>query len=89
MSIISDQSPVIEKTKELCQLITENAEYKSLIATVESFLSNDEARLLYQSVHERSEELRDKQRSGVELAETEIAAFKDVRAQMENNEHSE
>lgn len=86
MSIISDQSPVIEKTKELCQLITENSEYKTLIATVESFLSNDEARMLYQSVHERSEELRDKQRAGVELADSEVEAFKEVRAQMESND---
>ncbi len=85
MSMISDNSPVMEKTKELCQLIVEDAEYKTLIGTVEAFLNNDEARLLYQTVHERSEELRQKQHSGVELGETEIAAFKDVRTEMEKN----
>lgn len=86
MSIISDNSPVIEKTKELCQQIVDNAEYQTLIKTVESFLNNDEARLLYQTVHERSEELRNKQRSGVELGENEIEGFKQVRDEMEKNE---
>lgn len=86
MSIISDQSPVLEKTKELCQLIVDNAEYNALIGTVETFLSNDESRLLYQTVHERSEELRNKQQAGVELGETEIESFKEVRSQMEKDE---
>ena len=86
MSIISDNSPIIEKAKELCQTIIDNAEYNALMGNVEAFLNNDEARLLYQTVHERSEELRTKQQSGVELGETEIQAFKDVRDQMEQNE---
>ena len=86
MSIISDNSPIISKTKDLCEAIVANAEYTALMSTVEAFLNNDEARLLYQSVHERSEELRNKQRSGVELGESEIDSFKDVRSQMEQND---
>ena len=86
MSIISDNSPIMEKTKELCETIVNNAEYNALMGTVETFLNDDEARLLYQTVHERSEELRNKQKAGVELGETEIAAFKEVRNQMEQNE---
>ena len=86
MSIISDNSPIISKTKDLCEAIVANAEYTALMSTVEAFLNNDEARLLYQSVHERSEEFRNKQRSGVELGESEIDSFKDVRSQMEQND---
>lgn len=85
MSMISDQSVIIEKTKDLCQSIVENEQYKSLMQSVETFLNDDEARLLYQTVHERSDELRNKQRSGVELGEAEIDAFKEVRGQMELN----
>jgi len=86
MSLIAESSPIIEKTKELCQFIAESPEYNALMGSVEAFLSNDEARLLYQSVHERSEELRNKQRAGVELGQAEIDAFKDVRGQMEQND---
>lgn len=85
MSIIAENSPIITKTKELCQEIIQNDDYKALLGTVETFLNDDPARLLYQTVHERSEELRNKQRSGVELGEAEINAFKEVRAQMEEN----
>jgi len=86
MSILSDNSPIITQTKDLCQSILDSAEYNALMGNVETFLANDEARLLYQSVHERSEELREKQRAGVELGDTEIEGFKEVRGQMEKNE---
>jgi len=85
MSLISDQSPVMAKAKELCESICEAAEYKALMGTVDKFLNNDEARLLYQSVHELSEELRNKQQSGVELGQAEIEAFKEKRGLMEEN----
>ena len=76
----------MEKTKELCQTVVDSAEYNALMGTVETFLNNDEARLLYQNVAERSDELRSKQQAGVELSDTEIDGFKDLRDQMEGNE---
>jgi len=86
MSVVTEESAIISKTKDLCQSILDSAEYNALMGNVENFLSNDEARLLYQTVHERSEELREKQRAGVELGQAEIEAFKEVRGQMEKNE---
>lgn len=85
MSVTVEHSSIVEKTKELCEFIINDEGYKSHLDTVETFLNDDAARLLYQSVHERSEELRNKQQSGVELGEAEIEAFKEVRNQMEEN----
>jgi len=86
MSIITDDSPVTTKIRELCQTILDSAEYNAQMGSVEAFLDNDEARMLYQNVHERSEELRNKQRSGVELSDSEINLFKEARGEMEKNE---
>lgn len=79
MSIISEDSAVIAKTKELCAAIVAEPRYKELQAQVELFLDDDAAKLQYQSVHERGEELHHKQHAGVELGAAEIREFESAR----------
>lgn len=79
MSIVAEESAVIEKTKELCAEIVSDPSFLKLQAQVEKFLSDDSARLQYQSVHERGEELHNKQHAGVELGATEIREFEAAR----------
>ncbi len=79
MQILEDDSAVMNKTRELCAAIVADSDYKGLLAKVETFLSNDEARLSYQSVHERGQELNQKQSAGLELSETEIGEFETAR----------
>ena len=85
MSLLADNSDVMAKTKELCSTIATDPEYKSLLEKVEQFLANDAARLMYQGLHERGEELHQKQNAGLELGENEIKDFESARdALMEN-----
>jgi len=86
MSIFAENSAVMAKTKELCETITQDAEFLALQGQVESFLSDDAAKLQYQSVHEKGEELHQKQHAGVELSDTEIKAFEDARDALMENE---
>ena len=79
MSMILEEATVTEKTKELCASIVEQESFVKLQSQVETFLNNDEARLQYQSVHESGEALNQKQRSGVELGESEISEFEQAR----------
>lgn len=79
MQILDDDSAVMTKTRELCETIAKDSDYQSLLGKVEAFLANDEARLSYQSVHERGQELNQKQQAGLELAETEIHEFETAR----------
>jgi len=79
MKILEDDSAVMLKARELCSTIAEDAEYQELLAKVETFLNNDEARLAYQSVHESSQALNQKQQAGLELADAEIAQFEAAR----------
>jgi cell fate (sporulation/competence/biofilm development) regulator YlbF (YheA/YmcA/DUF963 family) len=86
MSIVAEDSAVIVKTKELCAQIASDPSFLMLMAKVERFLSDDAARLQYQSVHERGEELHHKQHAGVELGAVEIREFESARDALFENE---
>ncbi|MES2657643.1 MAG: YlbF family regulator [Verrucomicrobiota bacterium] len=79
MSLVSEDSAVITKTKELCAQIAADPSFLKLQADVERFLNDDAARLQYQSVHERGEELHHKQHAGIELGAAEIREFESAR----------
>jgi cell fate (sporulation/competence/biofilm development) regulator YlbF (YheA/YmcA/DUF963 family) len=86
MTILAEETAVISKTKELCAEIIADPKVSQLLATVERFLTDDAARLQYQSVHERGEELNQKQRAGMELGSAEIREFETAREALFNNE---
>ena len=86
MTMLAEDSQVITKTKELCAAIAGDPEYQSLLKKVERFLEDDAAKLQFQSVQERSQELGQKQQSGLELSTGEVQDFEAARdALMENS----
>ncbi len=86
MTTTAEETAVMAKTKELCAEIAADPRFQELQQTVERFLSNDAAKLQYQSVHERGESLNQKQRAGVELGESEIREFEAAREALFENE---
>ncbi|MFT4175943.1 MAG: YlbF family regulator [Luteolibacter sp.] len=86
MSTVAEGSAILEKTRELCAQIAADPTFIKLQADVERFLKDDSARLQYQSVHERGEELHHKQHAGVELSKSEIADFEAARDALFKNE---
>lgn len=78
-SLVAEDSAVISKTKELCATIVKDPAFQQLQADVERFLNDDAAKLQYQSVHERGEELHHKQHAGIELGAAEIREFEAAR----------
>lgn len=86
MSLVAEDSAVITKTKELCAQIVSDPLFLKLQASVERFLNDDAARLQYQSVHERGEELHHKQHAGIELGAAEIREFESARNALFENE---
>jgi len=85
MSILADDSAVMTHTRELCEAISSDPEYKAHLKCVETFLGDDGARAMYQGVHEKGEELKQKQGSGLELSDTEIEAFESAREELMAN----
>ena len=86
MSMIAKDSNVMQKTRELCDAISQDIEFVALQGQVERFLEDDAAKLQYQSVHEKGEELHHKQHAGVELSDTEIKNFEEARDGLLENE---
>ena len=86
MSIVAEESAVIAKTRELCAHIASDPVFIRLQENIERFLSDDAARLQYQSVHERGEELHQKQHAGIELGAAEIREFEKAREALFENE---
>jgi len=74
------------KVNEMCESIAQDIEFLALQGQVERFLADDAAKLQYQSVHEKGEELHQKQHAGVELSESEIQEFEESRDGLMTNE---
>jgi cell fate (sporulation/competence/biofilm development) regulator YlbF (YheA/YmcA/DUF963 family) len=85
MSITAEDSAVIVKTRELCAQIAGDPVFVRLQESVELFLNDDEARLQYQSVHQRGEELHHKQHAGIQLGAAEIREFEAAREALFEN----
>ncbi|WP_018968807.1 YlbF family regulator [Rubritalea marina] len=85
MSLLAEDTSLMSSTKSFCEALASQDEFKKLHTHVEAFLTDDEARLQYQSVHESGEALNDKQRSGVELTDAEINEFEQAREQLLQN----
>jgi cell fate (sporulation/competence/biofilm development) regulator YlbF (YheA/YmcA/DUF963 family) len=86
MSMLADDSAVMVKTKELCAVIAAEPGYKQLQDAVERFLDDDAARMMYQSVNERGQELHQKQHAGIELSAREISEFEEARGALLDND---
>ncbi len=76
---------LIEKTRELCQVILDQPEYQAIRQQIEAFMGDDQAKEQYQSLSEKGEYLQHKQTQGVRLSEEEIAEFEKQREQFFSN----
>ncbi len=85
MNAIIEDTALLEKTKELCAAIVEDPQFLVLQGKIELFLENDEARLHYQNVSQRGEELHQKQNAGIELSQTEIESFQQAKKSLFEN----
>lgn len=83
--MLAEDSPVMTKTKELCAAIAGDPEYQALLDKVERFLEDEAAKLQFQSVQERGEELHQKQSIGLALSDGEVEDFEAAREALLSN----
>ncbi len=81
----TEESPIIQKTKELCKAILDQPDFQTLRGQIDTFMANDEARSQYQFLNERGEYLQHKQEQGSQLDPTEVAEFEKHREAFLNN----
>lgn len=79
------ETPVLQKTRELCQTLTEQPEFKQIWDRINNFMNDEAAKAQYQLVMEKGETLQHKQQMGMPLNNDEILDFENQRDLLVNN----
>lgn len=86
MHSTTENGVVLEKTLELCETIVGQPSFADLQRDIQSFLGDEAAKQLYQTVVEKGEYLHHKQHQGVSLTDAEISEYEDHRQALLKNE---
>lgn len=85
MQTAIDETPVIRKTKELCQAILDEPNMRSIRQRIDAFLGDDKARAQYDGLMTKGQELQQKQQMSMPLSGDEISSFEQQRDALLNN----
>jgi cell fate (sporulation/competence/biofilm development) regulator YlbF (YheA/YmcA/DUF963 family) len=80
-----DDSLVMRKTRELCEAIVAQPEFRSIQERVSAFEADAEARRLYDSLVERHQQLQRQQEMGRIIGDDEMDGFDKLRQQVFDN----
>src|SRR5436309_13428971 len=75
METNSENSVILEETRELCQAIVEQLDFQTIRRQVDAFLADESIKLQYQELSDRGAMLQHKQQTGMPLDMTEISDF--------------
>src|SRR5437867_11516769 len=79
MEVITDNSTVLQKTRELCQAILDQPDFPMIRRQVDAFLADESMKVQYQELSDRGTLLQHKQQTGMPLDMAEIADFEQRR----------
>ncbi len=85
MQAITEETEIIQKTKDLCQTLVDQPEFQQIRRSIDAFMADDQAKGQYQLVMEKGDALQHKQQSGVTLDDSDIAEFEKNRELLLNN----
>ncbi|MDB6027329.1 MAG: hypothetical protein JWM68_3552 [Verrucomicrobiales bacterium] len=85
MHTTTEESVIVQKTKELCEAILAQPEAQNIRNRISKFMADDKARTQFDALNEKGDFLHHKQHQGVKLSDAEVADFeKDREALLEN-----
>lgn len=82
----TEETAIVNKTKELCQTILDQPEVQALRQKIETFLANDAVRGQYDALVAKGDLLQQKRHAGMNLEEAEINEFEKLRETFLKNE---
>ena len=85
METMIEESPVIQKTKELCQAILEQPTMQAIRQRVDAFMADEKARAQYDGVMSKGQALQQKQQASLPLTGDEITDFETQREALLKN----
>jgi cell fate (sporulation/competence/biofilm development) regulator YlbF (YheA/YmcA/DUF963 family) len=85
MQTAIEQSPILEKTRELCQAILDQPTIQSVRQRITTFMGDDQSRALYDYLVNKGQALQQKQQMSLPLSGEEIADFEQHRDALMKN----
>jgi cell fate (sporulation/competence/biofilm development) regulator YlbF (YheA/YmcA/DUF963 family) len=79
MQTTIEETPVVQKTRELCQTILEQPNIQSIRRRIDAFMANEKARTQYDGLVNKGQVLQQKQQLATPLTGEEIADFEQHR----------
>ena len=86
MQTQTEETVVVQKTKELCQTILDQPEIQTLRKKIDTFLADDAVRGQYDVLVAKGDLLQQKRHAGLQLEEAEINDFEKLREAFLKNE---
>jgi len=80
-----EETIVLQKTRDLCQSILDQPDYRQIRSRLDAFMSNEAARNQYQLVMEKGDALQQKQQFGTPMDNNEIVEFEKNREELLGN----
>ena len=85
MQTTIEETPVIQKTKELCQAILDQPNMPSIRQRVDAFMADEKTRAQYDGLMTKGQALQQKQQMSMPLSAEEIADFEQNKESLLNN----
>ncbi len=85
MQTTIEETPILQKTKELCQTILEQPNIRSVRERIDAFMGDREARAQYDGLVSKGEALQQKQQASTPLTGEEISDFEKHRDSLLQN----
>lgn len=79
------ETPVIAKTRELCQTILDQPAYQAMKKTLQDFLADPELRANYHGLCDQQDALHHKHEQGEAISDEELAAFEKAESEFLGN----
>jgi cell fate (sporulation/competence/biofilm development) regulator YlbF (YheA/YmcA/DUF963 family) len=85
MQTMIEETPVLRKTKELCQAILDEPNMRSVRQRIDTFIGDEKARAQYDSLMAKGQALQQKQQASMPLSGEEISDFEQHREELLKN----
>jgi len=85
MQTTIEETPVLQKTRELCQAILDEPNMRNIRQRIDAFLGDEKTRTQYDNLMAKGQTLQQKQQSSLPLTGEEITAFEQDREALLNN----
>jgi len=85
MPTMIEETPVVQKTKELCQAILDQPNMQAIRQRVDAFMADEKTRAQYDGLMSKGQALQQKQQMSMPLTGDEITEFETQREALLNN----